>query len=275
MTCGGWSLVGIASNPVHPGRVGVVIVVGGPQYRVGSHRQFVLLARALAGNGYPVLRFDYRGMGDSDGDAPGFESVDDDIAVAVDALRREQPSVERIVLWGLCDGASAALLYCGKRNDARIAGLCLLNPWVRSDTTLARTQLKHYYGARLVQKAFWAKFLTGHLNWRASLKAFFGSLIKSRQINRPTASKLPFQQKMALALRNFSGAVLLIVSGSDYTAKEFLESVASDAYWAGLMEKRGLTRLDFADADHTFSNAQRRAAVEQSMLQWLGTLTLQ
>ena len=30
--------------------VGIIIVVGGPQYRAGSHRQFVQLARSLAGS---------------------------------------------------------------------------------------------------------------------------------------------------------------------------------------------------------------------------------
>src|SRR5690349_24048098 len=54
---------------------GVLLVVGGPQYRVGSHRQFALLCRRLAGRGVPALRFDYRGMGDADGAARTFESV--------------------------------------------------------------------------------------------------------------------------------------------------------------------------------------------------------
>ncbi len=43
----------------------VVVVAGGPQYRAGAHRQFVSLARKLAQHGYPVLRFDLRGMGEA------------------------------------------------------------------------------------------------------------------------------------------------------------------------------------------------------------------
>ena len=42
---------------------GMLIVVGGPQYRAGSHRQFTLLARDVAATGVPTMRFDYRGMG--------------------------------------------------------------------------------------------------------------------------------------------------------------------------------------------------------------------
>ena len=57
------SLYGILSVPKVKPRAAVIIVVGGPQYRVGSHRQFVLLARSLAEQGILALRFDYTGMG--------------------------------------------------------------------------------------------------------------------------------------------------------------------------------------------------------------------
>ena len=42
----------------------VLVVVGGPQVRAGSHRHFVQLARHLATHGHAVMRFDVRGMGD-------------------------------------------------------------------------------------------------------------------------------------------------------------------------------------------------------------------
>ena len=71
--CHGASLYGIASVPQQSGARGVLIVVGGPQYRVGSHRQFALLARSLAAQGIPAMRFDYRGMGDSVGEPHTFE----------------------------------------------------------------------------------------------------------------------------------------------------------------------------------------------------------
>jgi len=72
--CQGQRCVGLVHAP-GAASIGVVIVVGGPQYRVGSHRQFLLLARSLAADGVPVLRFDYRGMGDSEGDIRDFENV--------------------------------------------------------------------------------------------------------------------------------------------------------------------------------------------------------
>ncbi len=271
MTCQGEAMLGLVSQPEKPSALGVVILVGGSQYRVGSHRQFVLLARSLAHAGFAVLRFDYRGMGDSAGGPRSFEAVDSDIAVAMDALQRACPSVKRVVLWGLCDGASAALLYSGMHADARLAGLCLLNPWVRSEATLARTRIKHYYSGRLMQADFWRSIWHGEYAWRPSLRALWQNLQTWRQ--SPLAgTDMTFQRRMALALRHFKGAVLLVLSDCDYTAKEFLECALTDADWRGLLQRPGLTRVDVADADHTFSRAAWRCAVEQAVLDWMQAL---
>jgi dipeptidyl aminopeptidase/acylaminoacyl peptidase len=98
--CEGESLVGILAKPDTPSDTGVVVIVGGPQYRVGSHRQFVLLSRALAAAGYAVLRFDYRGMGDGSGPQRDFESVSADVGTAIDQLQQSVPAVQRVALWG-------------------------------------------------------------------------------------------------------------------------------------------------------------------------------
>ena len=276
--CESEHLVGIVSLPdvcAEPAmRTGVVIIVGGPQYRAGSHRQFVLLARALADAGVPVLRFDYRGMGDSTGALHTFESVNEDIACAITALQAAAPDLKHVALWGLCDGASAALLYCGAMRDARVKGLCLLNPWVRSDASLAKTQVKHYYTQRLRQKAFWVKLLSG----KVAVHAVRGL---ARNINQafsraspPTASSgsKPFQVRMAQAWSEFRHPILLILSGNDYTAKEFLEYTGSSSAWTGALGSRHLKRHSVADADHTFSSAITRALVENCTVDWVKSL---
>ena len=71
--CGQDWLLGVVTRPEKPRSRGVLVAVGGPQYRAGSHRQFVLLANDLAAQGYAVMRFDYRGMGDSTGEPRTFE----------------------------------------------------------------------------------------------------------------------------------------------------------------------------------------------------------
>ncbi|MDP2809100.1 MAG: hydrolase 1, exosortase A system-associated [Rhodocyclaceae bacterium] len=259
-------LLGVLARPEQPVELGIVVVVGGPQTRVGSHRQFVLLSRALAAAGYPTLRFDYRGMGDSTGEQRDFEAVTPDIGAAIDALRSACPSVGGIVLWGLCDAAAASLLYWDETRDKRIAGLCLLNPWVRSEATLAKTQVKHYYGQRLLQKEFWMKLLSGRLHIGSAVKGFFGKL---QQASAKVGNSLGFQERMARALREFPGRVLLILSGNDYTAKEFLEYAADAEAWRGVLQRTNVERVDIDNADHTFSSTAWRGAVERSCLTWL------
>lgn len=268
-------LVAIVSRPEQPGALGLVVVVGGPQYRVGSHRQFVLLARRLAQAGFAVLRFDYRGMGDSLGAPRSFEAIDDDIALAVNALQQACPEVTQVVLWGLCDGAAASLLYTGRQADARIAGLCLLNPWVRSDSTLARTRLKHYYGDRLRQPDFWARLWRGQLAWRQSLAEVLQSVRALRSApdaGRALDEGASFQDQMALALKRYKGQVLLILSEPDTTAQEFLECAATHPGWQGVLQRPNVQRLNVAQADHTFSTAEWRAVAEHAVLQWMTQL---
>ena len=146
--CGNDSLVGVLAIPDKPALRGVLIVVGGPQYRAGSHRQFTLLARDLAASGIASLRFDYRGMGDSSGEARSFESVHEDIGCAIERLLEAVPTLNDAVIWGLCDAASAALFYA--HLDPRVRGVVLVNPWVRTHQGIAQAHLRHYYGARLL-----------------------------------------------------------------------------------------------------------------------------
>ena len=275
--CEGASLVGLLSEPAEataataPSDTGVLLIVGGPQYRVGSHRQFTLLGRALAAAGLPCLRLDHRGMGDAEGEQRGFDQLDADIAAALDAWQRERPALRRVVLWGLCDAASAALLYVHRRRDARIAGLCLANPWVRTEASLARTQVRHYYLDRLRQPAFWRKLLSGRVGLGA-VRELLGKLAQGRAApagpatpaDAAAADRRHYTEQMADGLRAFGGPVLLILSGDDYVAKEFLDRCRDGGpAWRGLLGRPGLRREDLPDADHTFSTAAWRAQVER------------
>ena len=273
-SCGDDTLYGVLSMPRQPLATAVLVIVGGPQYRPGSHRQFVLLARRLAQHGYPVLRFDHRGIGDSSGAQRGFEDLSDDIAAAIGALQARLPALQRIVLWGLCDGASAALLYCHDRRDARVHGLCLLNPWLRSEASLAQTRVKHYYRERLLQRAFWRKLLRGQVA-AAALGGLARNLwvaARARHAAAAPAAVPSYQQRMAAAWRAFGGSILLVLSGRDYTAREFSEHAAGDAGWAAAMRQVPALVHHLPQADHTFSGAEASAEVELLTLGWLNGL---
>jgi len=268
--CEGDTCIGVIAAAVDrttDRRTGVVIIVGGPQYRVGSHRQFVLLARALASAGIPAIRFDYRGMGDSDGEPRNFERVDADIEGAVAALVRET-GVANVVLWGLCDGASAALIYAAK--DPRIAGVVALNPWARSAQIAAATRVRHYYVRRLFSGQFWRKALTGGVGIRrgagelaASLRGALGDRSRSGD---------DYLRRMQEGWTRFRRPVLFVLSGHDFTAREFEAWVAQDNARKALLQQSNADIYRSDAADHTFSDARSRDAVTTRTIEWIRRL---
>lgn len=269
--CEGDWLVGVLHRPDSPAQTAVVIVVGGPQYRVGSHRQFLLLARQLAASGFPVLRFDCRGMGDSSGRFPGFERIDADISAACRLLLDELPTTRRLVLWGLCDGASAALMHA--KTGLPVAGLVLVNPWVRSETTLAKTYLRHYYVQRFFSRDFWRKLLGGGLNPARALGELGDNLRASaaRSDSPEAEDSRDFITRMRDGLQRFRGRVLLVLSGNDYTAAEFVDLAATPS-WSALLERPDVSSHRIEAADHTFSSAAWRDALAQLTAGWLTEL---
>jgi exosortase A-associated hydrolase 1 len=262
--CGGEPLYGVLALPAQPGRRGVLVVVGGPQYRAGSHRQFVLLARALAAAGIPVMRFDYRGMGDSGGAQRGFDSVGEDLDAAIGQFMASVPGMDEVVLWGLCDGASAAAIYAP--GDARVSGLVLLNPWVRTPEGEARATLKHYYRGRLLDRGLWTKIAQGRFELRAAAQSLAGLVAKTVAPRPPAAAGKTLPEKMYDGLSAFDGRLLVITSGADLTAQEFADLAGSTPAWRALMAAPRVTTRKLAPADHTFS---RRGWRDQVAL-WTG-----
>lgn len=271
--CAGERSIAVLHQPaarVH--QRGFVLVVGGPQYRVGSHRQFILLARRLALGGYPVLRFDYRGMGDGGGEARDFEQVGEDIRAAIDLLVAECPDVKDVVLWGLCDAASANALYAV--GDARVRAQVALNPWVRTVAGEARAYLRHYYLQRLMSADFWRKVL--RLDWglRASVADLWRKARRARNGAGESADGQPQEalpDRMRRGFAAFSGPVLLVLSGNDLTAREFDDTVAASPQWRRWVAAERVRVHRIEAADHTFSCRAWRDEVADITLNWVGS----
>jgi exosortase A-associated hydrolase 1 len=275
--CGGDSLIGILSGAELAAGRGVLIVVGGPQYRVGSHRQFTLLARHLAERGVPTLRFDYRGIGDSDGPLRSFERIDADIRCAIDRFFASVPSLKDVVIWGLCDAASAALFYAHR--DERVSGLILLNPWVRTVQGVARAHLRYYYFRRLLQASLWQKLARGEVNFREATGALGRFVLdamrprtSSGAIDESSRSEASLPDRMQEGLRKFHGRVLFILSGNDLTSQEFRELVARSGPWRRLLSGDRVTRYDLPGANHTFARRDWRDRVERWTETWIKSL---
>jgi exosortase A-associated hydrolase 1 len=272
--CQGCRLIGVLHRPRVAGPRGVLIIVGGPQTRIGSHRQFLLLARALAERDIPVFRFDYRGMGDSEGDFLGFEHIADDISAALDTFTKEVGTLREVVLWGLCDAASAAMINCSR--DKRIRGLVLANPWVRSDTGLAVARLRHYYGRRFFSRELWRKVLAGKFETVSSVKSFISTVLKacgdasdkSVETSPREDAAVDFIERMRRGLEKFEGEVLFILSGDDLTASEFRD-LARSGPWRRLIKRRTTRVYEYPESNHTFSSQVWRDQVAVWTVQWL------
>jgi exosortase A-associated hydrolase 1 len=265
--CDGTTLLGILHSATHRASgLGVIVVVGGPQYRVGSHRQFVIMARAFAAAGHAVLRFDYRGMGESDGEPRTFETVDADIRAAVDALLVAAPGLRGVVLWGLCDAASAVLMYCV--HDPRVAGVVLANPWVRTPSGEARTYLRHYYLRRLMQAAFWRKALTGGFKLGKSARELTAA-VRSASGGPGASAAVSFLERMLDSLRAFDKPIGVLLSERDLTAQEFADRCRDYDSWEHALRKQNVVVTELAGADHTFS---AREALERAVAATLAVL---
>ena len=271
-SCQGSWLYGISSLPGEATSRGVLIVVGGPQYRVGSHRQFTLLARDLAAHGVPVMRFDYRGMGDSEGDSRNFEEIKDDLYCAIDQFFEKVQSMKELVIWGLCDAASAALFYAYQ--DRRVTGLVLLNPWVRTDEGIAKARLKHYYLDRFFEPEFWSKILGWNFNIIKSVQSFFRNvstalLSRNEKISNDSCSSGLLPVRMMDGLRRFEGKVLFITSGDDITAREFTDLVKTSPEWQKLLKLSNVKYSNIPEADHTFSRKKWQDQVSTWTREWV------
>jgi exosortase A-associated hydrolase 2 len=118
---------------------GVVLCYPFGQEYMRAHRAFRQLAGTLAKKGFHVLRFDYRGTGDSSGEL-GEVTADEwleDIECAVQELE-DMAGVHRVTLVGLRLGGLLAGLVGARRRS--IAGLVLWDPIVKGSNYIQQLE---------------------------------------------------------------------------------------------------------------------------------------
>lgn len=218
--CEGDNLAGTLD--IAPGETGLLLVTGGNEIRSGAFSGQVRLAADIAKAGFPVFRYDRRGVGDSEGENRGFRESGADIRAAFASFRVVAPQVTRIVGFGNCDAASALMLARGAGCDA----LVLSNPWTidgpegneqSGASALPASAIRARYLAKLKNPREVARLLSGGVNYRKLLRGL-------ARAASPKTEASTLAADMRAGLEGFSGPVRILLAERDRTAQVFAEN---------------------------------------------------
>jgi len=202
----GLSLYGMLHAPTGSQRreTAILLLSPGIKSRVAPHRLYVKMAERYAKEGYVVLRFDYHGLGDSEGDvkenlvADFYRTVQEgryveDVFAAMDYMGEER-GVRSFVLGGLCGGALTGLI--AGSNDARVVGLFGLGIPVILDgsqmvpsihmTDGQTVSLRQSYYEKILDIRAWKRFL--------SMKSDFRLIWRVLKPGTPKTNRKPVEE---------------------------------------------------------------------------------
>ena len=224
----------------------VIICHGFVGSRIGVDRLFVKAARQWTEAGYAVLRFDYAGCGESEGDygAGGLNAMVEQTRLVLDyASSLGEIKQDEITLLGHSLGGAVAILTAAV--DKRVARLILWSPVANPFGDIVRIVGREVYEQAL---------LTGRADYLGyGLTAeFFASL----------ANHHPFQEA-----RKFGGPILLAHgSGDDVIPVDY-----SFLYQRIFRIRRGgsCDKEIIRDAGHTFSSTDSVTHVITTTSSWL------
>lgn len=250
--CNGDRLLGTLDEASGP--TGLLIVSGGNEIRSGAYAGQSAMARHFANLGYPVFRYDRRGVGDSEGVNRGFESSADDIAAAVAAFRAEAPHMQKLVAFGNCDAATALALF---HHDLSIHALVLANPWVietvstepDAPTPPSAAAIRARYWARLKSPRSLIDLLTGKIN----LAKLVGGLAKAAAKDAPSALAARLAESVSATSKN----VHFLIAARDTTAFAFM-GVWKGNIFEQIRHKSNIKLRAFDTASHSFSDTPSR-----------------
>jgi pimeloyl-ACP methyl ester carboxylesterase len=251
----------------------VVILNAGIVHRVGPNRIHVMLARALAAEGYPSLRFDLHGIGDSDKPPNALPLLEANLADVREVLNwlEATRSVRQVILVGLCSGADHSALYAG--SDPRVAGIVLLDP------SIPRTAGYYfrYYGTRLSRIRSWLT-LGSDLTSRISDAVRFGARRSSS--SNPASGAPPIDSvevreylKKAYQKALDEGVeVLAVFTGNRDNRHNYREQML-DAF-KGVAFGNKLQLEFLRQSDHTFTSEHQRQILIDLVVDWARTRRL-
>ncbi len=239
---------------------GLLIVSGGNEIRSGAHAGQAALAAYVSAMGYPVFRFDRRGVGDSEGENRGFESSAADIATAIAAFRAQVPHLQRVIAFGNCDAASSLALFHG---GLPIDGLVLANPWVIDADPEADAPAQP--SAAAIRARYWARLknprsLIDLLTGKIDLRKLAGGLARAAQKEAPTG----LAQRISRALSAGTTPLTILLASRDTTAMAFIAAWKSSAF-DDAHDRSDVDVQTLDSASHSFADADSKAWLSEQI----------
>ena len=279
-------LFGIVTSPrsaQHRKNRIVILPNVGSNHHIGPARLMVTLARALARDGYTVLRFDVGGLGDS---IPANGSVENtlyaaesqqDARAAMNYLDAEF-APDGYVFAGLCSGAY--LSFHTAVSDPRVSALILINivtfRWEPGDTVEAYIQ-RQFKGTAFYMRAWrdpavWRRAWQGDVNARGIVASITRRTV-ARSVTFLTRIVTGNNSDVHRAFKRLAarGATAFLVFGADDAGLDEVERVMR-------LPARRIAKLPGIElsvvhgADHTFTVPPAREQLIQQVQNFLGEL---
>ena len=292
----GHRLFGILETPGGGGRsdLGVILLSPGIKMRVGPECLYRRIADRFVRMGLPVLRFDFYGLGDSEGtleeaflkDVYNHIEVGRFVEDAIDAMNwmEEHAGVRRFILSGLCGGALTGLFTA--QRDARAVGLLTLGMNATLSSRAANPslymtsgQLEHLRGKyvqKLLSPGAWLRLLSMKSDYRVIWRALTQPLRRKVKVQAPQAAPPPEADNASplfppavFQLLEARRPILMVFSGADRVAWEFQEKFV-DRYGerlASLPHKYEIHTV--ANANHVLSFVEWQDEMLEVSARWL------
>jgi pimeloyl-ACP methyl ester carboxylesterase len=247
---------------------GIIIFNAGFIHHVGPYRLHVDLARDLAAAGFPVLRFDFSGIGDSplgNSKELDLERIKTENNAAIETMVHHT-GCERIILLGLCSGADNA--HAIAIDDARISGIVFMDGFAYPTFLFYCKD----YGPGLLKPMKWlgycfrlAKKMRAFCSKRSASASFFQPDLKIYERDFPPKPQV-IRELQAMIDRGTK--LFFIYSGGIAIYYNYDKQLVH--MFRSLNFKGRVSHRYFKDADHTFTNYFLREKLRGEIVKWVG-----
>lgn len=300
----GLRLFGVFHRPAEPREsdLAILLLSPGVKMRVAPHRLYNKMADEFVAMGFQVLRFDFHGLGDSEGEAPDELLADlygatqagryvNDTLAAMDYLQQAY-GITRFIAAGLCGGALTGLL-AGAR-DPRIVSLCGLSiPVIVDGSTVDASRFMTEQQLEGNRQRYlskfnplgpgtlrsWVRFVTFQSDYRLIARALMARFRKRDSAPRTSGSMAdpvtftdntnPLFAPACHRMLSTSRPILLIFAGSDRLLFEY-ETKFVERHRQSLEQFKDLFDVHVTPhANHIFGSMEWHADMMARCRQWL------